>query len=139
MKLIYTSLIVILFACNSAKKSAQAQSKDLESGIYEIVELKSDQYKANETYTINLNAEENRISGKFDCNNFSCDFTKEGNNIEFGYAMATKMYCEDQMYNEEAFFGKLRSLKTYQFDGETLSFSNEEGEMILKLKKTNNE
>lgn len=133
MKLILTAFTLVLFSCNSTKKSANV--KDFPSGKYDVLELKAEKFKAEKTYTININTEEKRIAGTFDCNNFSCEYERDGQNIDFGYAIATKMYCEGMMHNENAFFSKLNSLKTFKYDGEELSFFNEEDELILKLKK----
>lgn len=108
---------------------------DFPSGTYEILELKSEKYKPNKTYTININTEEKRINGVFDCNTYSCNYEKEDQNIDFGFAMATKMYCKGEMNNEDAFFGKLNSLKSYGYVDDILTFYDENEKMILKLKR----
>lgn len=109
--------------------------QDFQSGEYEISEFNAKDFKSQKTYTINIDAEEERISGKFDCNSYSCEYEKDGQNIDFGFAVATKMYCEGQMHNENAFFGKLNSIKTFEYNGEFLKFFNNKQTMILKLKK----
>lgn len=133
MKIILSSVIFILFSCNSTKKSADLQ--DFPSGEYEIVEFNAENFEPKETYTININVEKQYIGGKFDCNSFSSQYEKDGQNINFGFAVASKMYCEGKMQNEKAFMGKLSKMKKFEFDGETLTFFNSEDEMILKLKK----
>jgi len=133
MKMILSSLMLIFFACNSTKRSANMQ--DFPSGDYKILEFNAKGFKSQKTYSININAEEQRISGKFDCNNYSCEYKKDGQNIDFGFAVATKMYCDGQMHNENAFFGELNSIKNFEYNGEFLKFFDEEQIMILKLKK----
>jgi heat shock protein HslJ len=135
MKTVLASIILLLFSCNSSKKSAQSDMKEFPSGKYEVLELKAEKYNPKKTYTININTEEQRIGGTFDCNTFSCEYEKNGNNLEFGFAVATKMYCEGNMHNENAFMGKLRILKSFEYDGEILKLFNEDNQMILKLKK----
>lgn len=133
MKMIISTIILILFSCNSTKKAPQMQN--FPSGEYEILEFKAQEFNAQKTYSIKINAEEQRISGIFDCNNFSCEYEKDGQNIDFGFAVATKMYCEGEMHNENAFFGQLNKMKSFEYDGEILKFFNEDDKMILKLKK----
>ncbi len=133
MKMILSSLILVFFACNSTKKSVNMQ--DFPSGEYDILELNAKDFKPQKTYTISIDAKEQRISGKFDCNNYSCKYEKDGQNIDFGFAVATKMYCEGQMHNENALFGKLNSIKNFEYNGEFLKFFDEKQTMILKLKK----
>lgn len=133
MKMILSSVILILFSCNSTKKSTGMQ--DFPTGNYEIMEFNAENFEPQKTYIIKINAEEQRISGQFDCNNYSAEYEKDGQNIDFGFAVASKMYCEGEMKNENAFFGKLTKLKSFEFEDEILKFFDQEEKMILKLKK----
>jgi heat shock protein HslJ len=45
------------------------------------------------------------------------------------------MYCEGKMHNKSAFFAKLNQIKNFEFQNEILTFSNENQEIVLKLKK----
>jgi len=133
MKLIFSSIILVFFSCNSTKKASKMQY--FPSGEYDILEFNAKEFNAQKTYSLKINAEEQRISGKFDCNTYSCKYEKDGQNIDFGFAIATKMYCEGQMHNENAFFGKLNSIKNFDYNGEFLKFFDDKQTMILKLKK----
>ncbi len=104
------------------------------SGDYELIDFKSEKFNNTKDYVVKINAEEQRIGGKFDCNSYSVEYQKEGNDIDFDYAISTKMYCEGEMTNENVFFGKLNDMKSFEFDGEFLTLFNEEKEMLLKLK-----
>lgn len=133
MKLIISSFILVLFSCNASKETAGM--KDFPSGKYEVVELNDEGFELKKPYIINFNTEEQRISGIFDCNNFSSEYKKEDNNIDFGYAISTKMYCDGDMKNEDTFFRNLNKMKSFKFDGEILEFVDENKKLILKLKK----
>jgi heat shock protein HslJ len=133
MKMILTAMILVLFSCNSTKNTADM--KEFPSGTYEVVTLNAKNFKAKETYKLNINTEKQSIGGTFDCNTFTCDYKIENQQIEFGFAISTKMYCEGAMQNEEAFFRNLRSLTSFKYDGNILQFFNEDNEMILKLKR----
>ena len=132
MKMIVSSLLVILFSCNSTKKTVAQEN--FPTGTYEVLELKAEKFKPKITYTINIDAEKQRMSGTFDCNTFSSEYNIDGENIEFGYAMSTKMYCEGNMHNEDAFLGNLNNFNNFKFNGDILEFFNDKNEMILKLK-----
>lgn len=109
--------------------------QEFTSGDYQILELKAEKFKPLKPYTLRINVEDQRISGVFDCNNFSSEYEKDGQNIKFNYAMSSKMYCEGNMHNENAFFSKLKDLNTFSFDGEILKLYDKSENMILKLKK----
>jgi len=133
MKIIISFLILLIMGCNATKKTSKMQ--DFPSGNYEIVEFNAKNFEPKTTYTIKINAEEQRIGGKFDCNNYSSEYEKDGKNIDFGFAIASKMYCEGEMENEKVFFGKLSKMKSFEYEGDFLKFFDENEEMILKLKK----
>jgi heat shock protein HslJ len=133
MKIIISSLILIIMGCNATKKSSEMQ--DFPSGNYEIVEFNAENFEAQKTYNIKINAEEQRIAGKFDCNNYSSEYEKDGKNIDFGFAIASKMYCEGEMENEKAFFGELSKMKSFEYEDGVLKFFDDSEKMILKLKK----
>jgi len=123
-----------------ACKSASTQiNYDFPSGKYKIMSLNAENYKAKKDYFVNINTEENQLGGKFDCNNFNVDYQKAEDSISFGYAVATKMYCEGQMHNENAFLSKLKAMKTLSYQNETLKFFDEKNNLIVELKYVKDE
>jgi heat shock protein HslJ len=108
---------------------------DFPSSRYEILELNAENFNPKKSYFIIINTEDQYISGKFDCNGFSCDYKKDGQNIDFGFAISTKMYCEGDMENEGAFFGSIGKMKSFEYNGEILTFFDSNQKMILKLKR----
>ena len=137
MKTILFLPIFIIFSCKSSFKSAN--NEDFPSGKYKVETVSNEKFKALKEYTINLNAEENRIGGTFDCNTFSCDFEKNEGTIKFGYAVATKMYCEGKMHNESAFFVTLREITNYSYKKGKLKLFNAEGDQLLELNLSDSE
>ncbi len=123
----------------SCKTASNKANQEFPSGKYKIVSLNAEKYKAKNDYFVNINSEEKRIGGKFDCNNFTVDYEKEKNTINFGYAISTKMYCEGQMHNENAFFGKLNAIKTWGYKNQTLKFLDENNNLIVELKYVKDE
>lgn len=133
MKLMMSSFILVLFSCNASK--ATQELKEFPSAEYEVIELNDENFKLNKPYTININAEEQKIGGTFDCNTFSSKYEKDEKTIDFGYAMSTKMYCEGKMANENTFFKSLNKIKNFKYDDEMLEFFDDENKLILKLKR----
>jgi heat shock protein HslJ len=104
------------------------------SGKYQVVTLNHENYKPAKEYILNVSAEKNSINGTFDCNTFNVDFERNGNEVKFGYGMATKMYCEGNMHNESSFFKSTQDITTYTYKEESLIFYNAVKEVVLELK-----
>ncbi len=123
----------ILFACKTTEVKS---SKPFTSGKYLMTKLNDHSYSKADDYKINIDTTQNSLSGIFDCNNFNVNYNiKEDNNIEFGYATSTKMYCDGKMALENEFFRMLNTLKIFKFEDNVLSFYNENETLVLKLKK----
>lgn len=137
MKIITTSFFLILFSCNSANVTGSIQN--FPSGTYELVEFKADNFKPEKTYTINVDTNKHSIGGKFDCNSFFSDYERDGENINFGYPISTKMYCEGKMNNENAFFKQLKAISTFKYQNETLKFFGGNNGLIVELKYLSDE
>lgn len=112
---------------------------DFPTGKYQVVSLNNENFKPLKDYILNVNSEENSINGTFDCNTFTIDFERDGNQVKFGYGMATKMYCEDKMHNEDAFFKSTQNMTVYTYKKGELVFYNSAEGVILKLKLVESE
>ena len=112
---------------------------DFPTGKYQVVVLNNENYKPQKEYILNLSAEENRINGTFDCNTFTIDFERNENVVKFGFGMATKMYCEDNMHNESAFFKSTQSITSYDYNKGNLKFYDSDNQVILELKYMDSE
>jgi heat shock protein HslJ len=123
----------------SCKTVSNKINQNFPSGTYKIVTLNADKFNPEKNYFVNINSEEKRLGGKFDCNNYTVEYEKEKNSINFGYAISTKMYCEGKMHNENAFFGKLNAIKTFSYQNKTLKLFSEENDLIVELKYVKDE
>lgn len=86
--------------------------------------------------TMEINVTENRVSGKDACNSYGAEIkTLNDNDIEFGMAMATKMYCQETMSIADAFHKAFNQVKHFQYKEGFLYLMNEERKVILTLKK----
>ena len=66
-----------------------------------------------ETY-LQLSIDENRLQGSGGCNRFFGTYELKGETIRFGKIGATRMYCEDAMEQEDAFFAMLDQATRYR-------------------------
>lgn len=137
MKYILTTFICLILSCKSA--SGTSASGEFPSGEYKVVSVKNDDFKPYKDYVLKLNSEEKRLEGTFDCNKFSVNYEKEGDSVKFGFAMATKMYCEGKMHNENAFVSVLNSITSYTFKKSTLTFLDKDENTIIELELVENE
>ncbi len=137
MKYAVSFLLVMFLSCKS--NSQAAGQMDFPSGKYAVVSLKHEMYSPQKDYILNVNSEENSISGTFDCNTFTIDFERNGNKVKFGYGMATKMYCEENMHNENAFFKSTQGISTYSYQQGKLKFYDNNKDVILELKLVKSE
>ena len=108
------------------------------SGNYEIKSLNNQQLERKLFFTIDSN--ENKISGKTDCNTYFGNYIVTNNNkIEIEPLGVTKMYCEDDVMKVESkLFKAFRSTMTFDFDDNMLTFYNKEGNLIIRAYKITN-
>lgn len=106
------------------------------TGKYDVLNLAEKEFSEKEDYELYIDTNQQYLSGKFDCNEFSVNYqVKDDNILEFGFATATKMYCEGEMGLENKFFGIVKTIKYFNLKDDELSFYNEKGDIVLKLKK----
>ena len=134
MKVNFLMLLIILTACKTT--DTNTSNEMFTSGKYLVLTLNEKVFSEKDDYQINIDTSQNRFGGKFDCNNFTVDYKiKDGNAIDFGYAISTKMYCDGEMAMENNFFKSLKNLNIFKFKNNILYFYNENEDLILKLKK----
>ncbi len=108
-KFVYLLVIVALLSCKTTKnttKDFMLNEKYKVTSLNGIKELKV-------TPTITFNFETNKASGMAGCNGYNVDFTKDGNSLNFGLAIATKMYCTN-MNIEKSFFINLSKVTHFK-------------------------
>ena len=129
----FSVLIFSLFfiSCKETKPTVEKTMINIYSGNYEIKSLNNQQLERKIFFTIDSN--ENKISGKTDCNTYFGNYIVTNNKIEIEPLGVTKMYCEDDVMKVEAeLFKAFRSTMTFNFDNNMLTFYNKEGNLIIR-------
>lgn len=136
----FSILIFSLFfiTCKETKPSVEKTIINIYSGNYEIKSLNNQKLERKLFFTIDSN--ENKISGKTDCNTYFGDYVVTNNNkIEIELLGVTKMYCENNVMKVESeLFKAFRNTITFNFDNNRLTFFNKEGNPIIRAYKTTN-
>jgi heat shock protein HslJ len=135
----FSVLIFSLFfiSCKETKTTVEKKMINVYSGNYEIKSLNNQQLERKIFFTIDSN--ENKISGKTDCNTYFGNYIVTNNKIEIEPLGVTKMYCEDDVMKVESeLFKAFRSTITFNFDNNMLTFYNKEGNLIIRAYKITN-
>lgn len=136
----FSILIFSLFfiTCKETKPSVEKTIINIYSGNYEIKSLNNQKLERKLFFTIDSN--ENKISGKTDCNTYFGDYVVTNNNkIEIELLGVTKMYCENNVMKVESeLFKAFRNTITFNFDNNRLTFFNKEGNPIIRAYKITN-
>lgn len=132
------SLVIVgslmLLACKSQKQN-QANTTTLLNEDYIITHLGEDEVTDKEL-TMEVNADEARISGFAGCNNYKFDYElDEEGKLDLGLGIATKMYCEESMDLESKFFTKASLVTNFAIQNHTLYLKSKSGETVIKAKK----
>ncbi|MDY1591365.1 MAG: META domain-containing protein [Methanofastidiosum sp.] len=87
--------------------------------------------------SLTLEFKDGRISGSSGCNSFFAKYTVEKNSMSFGLIGATKMYCSNPgvMEQEQTYFMRLESVKTYKIEGGKLKLIDGNGKTVLVCSK----
>ena len=140
MKIVSLFILLIIYACKPTE-SKSSESMMFPTSKYEVVTVADKSFTEKDNYQVRIDTDKKVMGGKFDCNNFSVEYTLEdnSNNIDFGYAISTKMYCEGKMEMENHFFSQLSKIKSYKYNDEVLSFFDEADALVFKFKKIKND
>lgn len=128
--------LVVTMALFSACKNSSESQVELTSADFSVIDVTG---KDVSTYAVsmNINLEENRISGKGGCNGYGGEIEQgKGNKISIGKVIGTKMFCKETMDIENSLLQSFEKITTYAFDGEILQLKNEEGTTLIKAKIT---
>ena len=74
---------------------------------------------------------EGSVSGSASCNGYNASYTIEGEQITFGPAASTAMFCERGMEQETAFLQALEKAESFSIAGQTLSIKYDGGQGVL--------
>ena len=130
------ALIVVFSSCNGTKKTAEVTITDIPSGTYQMRSIMgAPVYKM----TFDVDASENKISGKTNCNTYSGNYSLANNEFNFGSIISTKMYCEEHVMKEEQnLFKSFGNATNFVFDNDMLTLSSEEGILIQAYRLVKN-
>ena len=119
------ALVIAFCSCNNTKKIVEVASIEIPSGKYEIRSVHGTPiYKL----SFDIDASENKISGKTNCNSYGGNFTVTKNEIKIGTLSATEMYCEENVMKvEHSIFKAFNDAKTFVYDNNMFTLSSEEG------------
>ncbi|EAS20761.1 META domain-containing protein [Nonlabens mediterrranea] len=106
------------------------------AGTYDVVKVGENDYSEHDiTLTISI-GEENRISGKSACNNYSGSFESLGNGkVSIGPLMGTKMMCRDVHEIEKDYMSHLAKVVEVKPTKDGLELYNETGNVIITAVK----
>ncbi|HSP12319.1 MAG TPA: META domain-containing protein [Salegentibacter sp.] len=136
-KLVFVlSLALMLFSCENESVSENPSDLQKRSGSYDLIILDEEDISS-EGFILELEGEEQRLSGKTGCNNFVATYEVEEKQLKFNPSLGTKMYCEGEMENEETFRKILPQIRKVKISEEELVFLSEENKELLKLQKIN--
>lgn len=130
--------LMFLGSCNSSKNMA-AIAKDFNSS-WNVTTINDTLNFTNENLekapTLNFNWEEKRVSGKTGCNSYFATFEVPAKGtIKFGNAGATKMFCIESMYIEDAFLGAFNKVAKYSINKRTLRLYDANGNLLIEASK----
>ncbi len=126
--ILFLTLVFVFSSCNETKKVVEVESNEILSGKYEI---KSTQGVPANKLFFEIDASENKISGKTNCNTYGGNFSVTNNEINIGPLMVTKMYCEEHVMKEEhSIFKAFGDAKTFVYDNNMFTLSSEEGVVL---------
>lgn len=116
----------MILACGPASDQTPT---DLSGTFWELVQMPGD---LPDGLDINLQFEAGRIAGKGVCNRYFSDYTLEGNQISFKAIGATEMMCMEHSDVEVRYFQTLEKAGTLQVEGEKLTISTADGDLVYQ-------
>lgn len=82
---------------------------------------------------LTLTSETKRVRGFAGCNVMTGGYTLEGESLRFTPLVTTRMACAQGMDTEAAFLAALEAVRGWKIEGDTLAFTNGEGETIARF------
>ena len=129
MKNILISLLVLLTltACNGGSSASI-------EGQWKLVSY--NQTPAVADVETSIEFKDGQVNGNVGCNGFGGSYTVSGDTITFSPMMATLMFCEGPVGEQElGVFGVLQGTTKFVIDGNLLTITTEDGSSSLVLEK----
>jgi heat shock protein HslJ len=127
---------VTIGSCAGSKTIDSSKTVQPE-GLYDVIEL--DHTRVTEAQpTINIDLNQNRVTGSAGCNQYGGTLVMSQNNFSVDSIMSTKMYCSDPLMAVEFKFLKLIGAPMRWLQkGDTLSLSSNESHNTIIAVKSN--
>ena len=125
-------LSIVLFSCNSTKKSSEKKSllKSQEVTEYTIIKIDGlEEIAKNPTFKLDLI--KNAVSGSTSCNHYGGNVLIEENKMKFDRIMATKMYCKEFAKIERAFTKNLALVTHYELKENQILLFDKADKLVL--------
>lgn len=132
--LLLSLFIILLSACKAGKNNDQKKHSTLfVDREYQLVSIEGrDVTEMN--LAMRINTEQKSISGGAGCNNYRFNYELDEDKLDMGFGVATKMYCEETMDVENAFFAAASKVKHFSQTENMIYFLDEENKVLLKAK-----
>lgn len=137
---------LLLAACSStdsgdgAATSTPSEASAQLAGTSWVLESMGDQQAADDTSATLQFSEDGEVSGSGGCNNYSGEFTTDGETLKVGELAVTLMACEGPVGDQEsAFHNALAQARHFTVDEDTLMLSDEDGRELLVFAAQANE
>ncbi len=127
-------MALLLLSCNSLKtKSSNSEpsfSSEFVLATYYLEKIGEEDVSEMQL-EMHIDPEQKRISGNAGCNRYGFTYSLKEEVLDLGYAMATKMYCEETMSIEDSFFRHMTKSDRFIVYKNKISFTNEENEVLV--------
>jgi heat shock protein HslJ len=128
-------LAVLTLAVGCVTPAGRASASVLEGRYWRLTELRGQPALptpgAREA-GLQFAADSMRVSGSGGCNRVSGTYTREGQRLEFGPMISTKMACADQRLTEQesVFLSTLSSVNRHEVSGDTLVLFHDDDRLV---------
>ena len=123
-------IAVLIVGC----KAQPVKTTGLENGFYSITSING-QTVTTYNLTVEINADKDIISGFSGCNNYRFNYKESVSNLDLGFGVSSKMYCEDTQAIENAFFEATSRVTGFKQTKQSLELINKEGSIEVKAVK----
>ncbi|MFT5925438.1 MAG: heat shock protein HslJ [Rubritalea sp.] len=133
-------LTTVLFVLIAIATTSSCIEMEKINGDYEITLVGSNDYSEHDITLKIETGDENKVSGKSACNQYSGSFTNpKSNHIEIGMLMGTKMYCMDLAEIEADYKKHLSQAASVEVTKTGINLLNKAGNtIIVAIKKETN-
>lgn len=142
---IFTICTSLMASCGSMISSKDKSyingfSTNFKVGSYELISIGERNVEAMKL-EMHIDPKQKRISGNSGCNSYGFTYQLDGDILDLGLGVATKMYCEKTSHIENEFFSQMAKANRFVIENENITFTNYQKEVLVtaKTKRIDNE